>query len=704
MPFIDEIRNKYLIHKGIKKVILNENKREEIEWNITIFNKDDNFIKCRVDEKNEVNVVLQTTFSVDLYLGIAKIIECAKLFHTNQYPLIIIESKNSGGSGYLFMIMHQLFQMRTVDRMYLSFRMSNTSKEFYKGRIKERNNIKTCELVESYDDYKEITDHYNHHGLNVDHIRNEAVDSLPFYYRSLLREFREKYLNDESLKKYLKKSTDIILFTDSYSYSATCGLIKGFQNTGGAIIVGYFGNPKKEGIDLFDRCQSVSQVETNNNFYLYKKLYNLGIKVVQITMGETFNDSIYDLNPIPREYAFDPVDYRVNIFSSYSDDLYMKFIEEGKKIHAKFNKENYCNSKNDKILLHSDTCKIEGKEHAHGGYKCNPDNNKWDTNNCQPYYCDIGYYFNQKTKECAKECSFNDTKLYFIYEDIEETYHIQKDQRAVFIFVNEKKNNYYFYNSTKDLFSGLPKIGFIGNRTFKIDKDNETRDNYELHIKKIETDFEFENSFLGEMDINGIEIYNKKLIQISQLSEDHIFYSNGIFNKPGNKIKFGLYNDEMKPYDILLGNDKYFKEYTDNFITLEKDKINIIYIDHLFDDQVHYMIGRKNNSKNISFEDEVIYILYLQKDIEYILDFQNFIINKMIKLSRKAIDSEIIIKEENISLNSNNLYYQIKDDFNGKIKLVATKSDAIIEFLFKMPEVKVLDYEQLNANYTKNLF
>ena len=98
--------------------------------------------------------------------------------------------------------------------------------------------------------------------------------------------------------------------------------------------------------------------------------------------------------------------------------------------------------------------------------------------------------------------------------------------------------NYYFYNFTKDLFSGLPKIGFIGNRTFKINKDNETRDNYELHIKKIETDFEFKKSFLGDMDINGIEIYNKKLIQIFQLSEDHIFYSNGIFNKPGNKIWF----------------------------------------------------------------------------------------------------------------------------------------------------------------------
>ena len=39
-----------------------------------------------------------------------------------------------------------------------------------------------------------------------------------------------------------------------------------------------------------------------------------------------------------------------------------------------------------------------------------------------------------------------------------------------------------------------------------------------------------------------------------------------------NQIKFGLYNDEMKPEDILSGNDKYFTEYTDSFITLEKNK------------------------------------------------------------------------------------------------------------------------------------
>jgi len=258
MPFIDEIRDKYLIHKGIKKVVLKEDKKEEIEWNITILNDNNEFIKCRVDDKNEVNVVIQTTFRVDYYLGIAKIIECAKLFHTNEYPIIIIESKNSGGRIQLYVIMHQLFQMRTVDRSYFSYRMSNTSKEFFKGRFWDQTNVKTCELVNSYNDYKEIIDHYNYNGLKVDHIRNEAVDLLPFYFRTLLREFREKYINNENLKKYLKRPTDIIIFTDSFSFSSTSGLIKGFQNTGGAIIVGYFGNPKKKGIDLFDGSQSIS--------------------------------------------------------------------------------------------------------------------------------------------------------------------------------------------------------------------------------------------------------------------------------------------------------------------------------------------------------------------------------------------------------------------------------------------------------------
>ena len=65
IPFIDKIREEYLIHKGLKNKKLKKVNKEEIEWNITISNDNNGFIKCRVDEKNKVNVVIQTTFKVD---------------------------------------------------------------------------------------------------------------------------------------------------------------------------------------------------------------------------------------------------------------------------------------------------------------------------------------------------------------------------------------------------------------------------------------------------------------------------------------------------------------------------------------------------------------------------------------------------------------------------------------------------------------
>ena len=701
IPFINEIRDKYLIYKGKKKIILKEDKKEEIEWNVSI-SSDSGFIKCKVDEKNEVNVVLQTTFSVNYYLGIAKIIECAKLFHTNAYPIIIIESKNGGGTIQLYLMMHQLFQMRTVDRSYFSYRMSDATELLYEGINNwVRTDMKTCKQVKSYADYQVEFDHYNYNGLNVEHKRSGAVDLLAFYFRTLLRDYRENYLNDENLKKNLKRPTDIIIFTDSFSYSSTSGFIKAFQDTGGAIIVGYFGNPKKKGTDLFDGSQSISSVQSINDFYLYEKLYNLGIFVEQVTVAESFDDSVYEENPIPREYALDPVDYRVNIYSSYSDNLYMKFIEEGKKIHKKFNEENYCNPKNDKLLLHND-CEVKDNPKAHGGYKCNPDTNKWDTNNCQPYYCDIGYYFNQKRKNCSEECSFEGTKSYFIYEDIgEQTYEIQNNQLTVFLFANEKSNNYYFYRASEDLVSNLPKIGVVSSGIIKLNENKDAKNNFELTINKIATDFQFELLKTESFSTDRIELFNQKKILILQPTQDHIFYSNDIFNFDGNEIKFASYNEEMKPDDIVLGNNKYFKDYTDNFLTLEKDKVNIIFVNYSFIDQLHVYFDVKNNSDIIEIEYQDTNTLYLQKDKEYILNFQNNTINRMIKLSRKTINSEINIKDENITLNSKNLYYQIKDDFKGAIKLVASKSDAIIEFLFKMPEVEVLDYEGLNKNTSK---
>ena len=91
--------------------------------------------------------------------------------------------------------------MRTVDRGYFSFRMSKISKEFFKNDRFVFTDIKTCEILKSYEDFKEVIDHYNYNGLSIEHKRNEAVDLLDFYYRTLLRDFREEYTKDENTKK-----------------------------------------------------------------------------------------------------------------------------------------------------------------------------------------------------------------------------------------------------------------------------------------------------------------------------------------------------------------------------------------------------------------------------------------------------------------------------------------------------------------------
>ena len=72
------------------------------------------------------------------------------------------------------------------------------------------------------------------------------------------------------------------------------------------------------------------------------------------------------------EYVLNPVDFRVDIYSDYSDNIYDQFIQEGLSIHKKLNEENKCNSKNSKLLLHDDKCKESSG--SGGGYKCKNDN------------------------------------------------------------------------------------------------------------------------------------------------------------------------------------------------------------------------------------------------------------------------------------------------------------------------------------------
>ena len=101
----------------------------------------------------------------------------------------------------------------------------------------------------------------------------------------------------------------------------TSYLINGFQKTGGAIIVGYFGNPKIKGTKEFDGSQSDLIVLNKKKYIsffdiflkkkdfseinLYQNLERYGFIINSITYGETY--TFYQKNvkgQIPQEYSF----------------------------------------------------------------------------------------------------------------------------------------------------------------------------------------------------------------------------------------------------------------------------------------------------------------------------------------------------------------------------------------------------------------
>ena len=64
MPNIDEIKDKFLIFKGLKKeekII----KEEKIKWDIE-YNENNYFIKCRFDNEMKFNVLVKNCFDLDI--------------------------------------------------------------------------------------------------------------------------------------------------------------------------------------------------------------------------------------------------------------------------------------------------------------------------------------------------------------------------------------------------------------------------------------------------------------------------------------------------------------------------------------------------------------------------------------------------------------------------------------------------------------
>ena len=684
MPSLGEIKENFLILKGKKQKLKIE---EKLNWNFKIVDEN-SYLKCRVDTINKVNVFVQSSFNMNYLQSLRTILNCAKLFYSNNYPIIIIESKNGGGNPALAKIMIQVFQILNVERSYNSYRAA--FKKYNKILPVDLIDPESCKIIHLTKDLSEEIDYYKYENEETTHKRTKPMQEINLQIRKALNNFREEFKNST----FLKKPTEIIIFTDSFSFSATSTLIKGFQNIGGAITVGYFGNPNIDGIDLFDSSQSDSStVHIETPEYLYLD--------VDITIQEIFDD-YKDENPTPREYSFNKVDYRVDIYSKYSDDNYFNFIKEGNNIFNKFKDGNYCNSKNEKLIIPDEKCRNLG-DHLHGGYKCKKEKDEWDRSKCIPYYCDIGYYFDKYEQKCIEECTY-ENEVHFLYEDnYTNEFNIQKNETYEFFTYNPDEYIYVFQLSENCIYRKNNIIESIQSKIYFHFPENENdfiiikncSNNAKIKIGTIKLDFEL-LQLKNEYFFNDSQIIQKnKIIMILEGYMNNILYLKNFLN---NTIKYAKFKDEMSYKDIININETYFIDYKGDILTFEKDEINILYFDNnIFgQNEIQFYLYKEESDKEILINQQNY--LYLQKDNIYII--KNTDLNILLKLSRKTLDSEILI-DESIILNYKNLYYNINN--SKEFELIINNKNAFIEILYKLSDsYEELEFEKLEFNLTNS--
>ena len=350
---------------------------------------DPNSFRILVEAKDE---------DFDDYISAANLlINCFKLFYTNDYPIVIIEDMNGGGSTFVCDYFIALVNLNKPLTEYSSFRNNDDVKNNIASK-QSYPTLDTCEYKTG--DYffdKYVIDDYgiDEHGNNIEHNRTQLFSATGTN-RTIIENIKKILPTD------IRKPSEIIIFTDGFSFSATSDFIKTTYLAGGAIIVGYNGNPNFKTFDSSQNPASVlgtSDLKTRDD--LSKKIEDLGFSL-RFTYKEYF-DINYEGNPqIPLEFQIHEIDERFEFYEKYSDDHYNDFLEEAKYIFEKYKTE--CNPKNKRLLNITDDCVFDDKN-MHGGYECGSDG-RWTTT-CIPSYCDNGLIYDKKNNKCIKDICLN---------------------------------------------------------------------------------------------------------------------------------------------------------------------------------------------------------------------------------------------------------------------------------------------------------
>ena len=215
-PSYEEMEIKYKIKKGIFK----NNLRNEDIWDLK---SKDGEIKCKVDTKNQLNVFYQNEFSSEDFDDYEKTMyDCFSKFYSNNYKIVIIEDQNGGGYGELCIPFTQYVYPKILKPHVFSMRSSELAyKNFF---IMDKNiNLETCFPYTEKDNI--LDGKKDKYSDEVYHQRTKDVESFNIYEKKIMEIKRREYLET----KNTKKPTEIIVFTDGYSFSCTSLFITGLQ-------------------------------------------------------------------------------------------------------------------------------------------------------------------------------------------------------------------------------------------------------------------------------------------------------------------------------------------------------------------------------------------------------------------------------------------------------------------------------------------
>ena len=497
-PIIDlkNLEYKYKVKKGL----ISEKITRNINWDI--YNEEEN-IKCKVDEDNKYNVIYQNSFYPDDFYDYENIMEqCFEEFYSNDYKIIIIEDLNGGGYSDLCIPFYQYLSPKMPKSSYSAIKNSDTNFKDYIQFFQ----VLDPEICMPFTDYEKLLNgEEDKYPDGVVHKRSKIYDNMDVYNKVNMEKNRKYYL---SMGK-TKKPTEIIVFTDGYSFSCTSNLISTLQTHGSSIIVGYNRKPDLDKKD-FDASQSNSYVFQYETSEYVKNLANLGYSS-SITCEEEFSPNDKNTPKTPYEFLVNPVDEISNINAFYNDEIYDRFIKEADKIFNDYNdlENGKCNPDNKYLYFETSDCdSILNIEKAHGGYLCGNDG-KWNKSNCIAAYCDEGFILNDERNECIKN---NCDEISVVEKSIKEINgseeFIIEPKTAYYFYIDDEDNSYYFKSNENGL------MFYYEENYNKVYIDNNT-------LLKNE-DYIYINTFLNSSDNTKLIVSNENYIE--PINQNNTYY------------------------------------------------------------------------------------------------------------------------------------------------------------------------------------